>query len=354
VGIGETPGPANKAENPNQGFLGKQGPQNPQDPFEFIVMHDSEDLIHPDSFSLHNYIISKGKHMVQIPVLPLPTPVRDWVHWTYVDEFAEHHSRTLVVRERVGGFVPSAGTGTAYTVAAMTHLAKLNGTPFNVESLTEDYQSGLDLEEAGYQTIFVQMSGPDERMIATRAYFPRSFKAAVRQRARWMTGIALQGWEYMGGFFKGWRRDAATKYCLFRDRKILITGGLNLCGYLIVLLVLLQPIFHYNLGALTTPPWIWLVYINAIFAIWRLMVRSWVVWKLYGWKPALLVAPRAVLGNVINFGSSIRAIWGYFNAKRTGKKLTWDKTKHEFPDDMFTGGGTTTTPNRDLTTTGRR
>ena len=41
--------------------------------------------------------------------------------------------------------------------------------------------------------------------VATREYFPRHFRAAVRQRGRWVTGIALQGWER-----HGWRAGKST------------------------------------------------------------------------------------------------------------------------------------------------
>jgi bacteriophage N4 adsorption protein B len=331
VVVGDRPGPTSKADNLNQVFEAMQRIQNPLDPFEFIVIHDSEDLIHPWSFSLFSYLVSRGKHMVQIPVLPLPTPLTDFVHWSYVDEFAEHHSRTLVAREQVGGFVPSAGTGTAYTVEALRHLARKNGVPFNTRSLTEDYQSGLDLEAAGYQTIFVQMNDPDGHLIATYAYFPRNFVASVRQRTRWLIGIALQGAEY-----SGWKGDLATKYCLLRDRKILITAYLNLFAYAFVPLVLLQNVFGYRLTVFSHPAWFWLAFINAGIAVWRLAVRTSVVWSLYGWKPALWVVPRAVLGNVINAASSLRATYQYLSSRWYGTQLRWDKTAHEFPDIRIT------------------
>ena len=36
-------------------------------------------------------------------------------------------------------------------------------------------------------------------------YFPDTFSAAVRQKSRWVAGIALQSWTEIG-----WRGDAAT------------------------------------------------------------------------------------------------------------------------------------------------
>ena len=56
--------------------------------FEIIITHDAEDLIHPESLRLTNWF-SRDHAMVQIPVLPLPTKLRDWTHGLYCDEFAE-------------------------------------------------------------------------------------------------------------------------------------------------------------------------------------------------------------------------------------------------------------------------
>src|SRR6185369_4155936 len=56
--------------------------------FEIVMTHDAEDLIHANSLRLVNWF--SGTHdMVQIPVLPLPTP-GEWTHGLYCDEFAEY------------------------------------------------------------------------------------------------------------------------------------------------------------------------------------------------------------------------------------------------------------------------
>ena len=53
--------------------------------------------------------------------------------------------------------------------------------------------------------------------MATREYFPRKFRAAVRQRTRWITGIALQSWQR-----HGWRDTRTQLYWFWRDRKGLV------------------------------------------------------------------------------------------------------------------------------------
>src|SRR5512140_3253601 len=74
--------------------------------FELIVTHDAEDVIHPESLRWINYY-SADYDMVQIPVLPLPTPGRRFTHGVYCDEFAEFQTKDVPARLALGGFLPS-------------------------------------------------------------------------------------------------------------------------------------------------------------------------------------------------------------------------------------------------------
>src|SRR5580693_6955699 len=76
--------------------------------FDIVVTHDAEDLIHPEAFSFINSYADEYD-MVQIPVLPLPTPMRDFVHGIYCDEFAEWQLKDMPARQLMNSFVPSNG-----------------------------------------------------------------------------------------------------------------------------------------------------------------------------------------------------------------------------------------------------
>jgi adsorption protein B len=52
-------------------------------------------------------------HYVQIPVFSLPLKWSHLVAGTYIDEFAEAHTKDVLVRARLGAPLPSAGVGTA-------------------------------------------------------------------------------------------------------------------------------------------------------------------------------------------------------------------------------------------------
>ncbi|HEX5431707.1 MAG TPA: glycosyltransferase, partial [Bryobacteraceae bacterium] len=86
--------------------------------FDVVITHDAEDLIHPDELRWINYYSGRFD-FVQAPVLPLATPLRDLTHGVYCDEFAEYHSRDMLVRPLSGGFVPGCGVGTGYRREAL-------------------------------------------------------------------------------------------------------------------------------------------------------------------------------------------------------------------------------------------
>ena len=85
--------------------------------FDVVTTHDAEDLIHPQALS---HINAHADHfdIVQIPVLPLPTPFPSLVHSIYCDEFAEWQIKDMPARQLMGSFVPSNGVGTGFERSA--------------------------------------------------------------------------------------------------------------------------------------------------------------------------------------------------------------------------------------------
>src|ERR1044071_2464310 len=88
--------------------------------------------------------------MGQVPVFALELPVlKYWTANTYIDDFAELHTKDLFVRQSIGGIVPSAGVGTAFFRRALDKLAAGNrGDPFFIGNLTEDYEVGIRVKRA--------------------------------------------------------------------------------------------------------------------------------------------------------------------------------------------------------------
>ena len=191
--------------------------------FDIVVTHDAEDLIHPQAFSLINAYAGEYD-MVQIPVLPLPTPLGDLVHGIYCDEFAEWQMKDMRARQLMGSFVPSNGVGTGYTRRALEMLASAeHNLIFEPACLTEDYENGLRLHKLKCKQMFVPLTKLGAGIVATREFFPRTRPSAIRQRSRWILGIGLQCWER-----NGWRGSASERYWFWRDRKGLLGNPLSL------------------------------------------------------------------------------------------------------------------------------
>lgn len=336
-------GPTNKASNLNHVFNALLDYETRNDRFfDIIVMHDSEDVIHPYSLLIYNYLIPRME-MIQIPVFPMALPLRKVTHWTYADEFAENHTKILRVREYSGGFVPSAGVGTAFTKRAFQILALDQHEVFSPNTLTEDYQLGLRINMHGMKSAFVNIRIPTPQSkatgkrrtadwIATRAVFPTDFKRAVKQKTRWNIGIVLQGWQNIG-----WKGTLGVKWDLLQDRKTLVTAPVNFLAYFVFIYFLLyslvnrltpesMPVLIPNGSFLSV-----LVFISTVFMAWRSLNRAYTVNLIYGFWPALTSIPRAVWGNIINYFAITRAVIQFTINKFRKREVAWDKTSHEFP-----------------------
>jgi bacteriophage N4 adsorption protein B len=302
------------------------------DRFDAVVIHDAEDLIHPESLRWINYFIDRYD-MVQMPVLPLPTR-GEWTHGFYCDDFAEFQTKDIPARQLLGGFLPSNGVGTGFSRAVLERLAMAHSNRiFEPGCLTEDYEAGFQIHRLGGPQLFVPIRRQGGTPIATREYFPRDFGAAVRQRTRWITGIVLQSWER-----HRWRDSAAQIYWLWRDRKGLIgnlatpvTNVLFLygCATWVWSATTGRP---WHLGRTPGGLWPWLFPVMLALPFFHLTVRAWCTARLYGTRAAMGVPLRAVWGNWLNFVATLRAVHQYARAKMAGVPLVWIKTDHMYPN----------------------
>ena len=320
--------------------------------FAGVALHDSEDVLHPLELKFFNYILPR-KDMIQLPVASLE---RDWyelVAGTYMDEFAESHAKEMVVRESVSGMVPSAGVGTCFSRKALLGLiGATHNKPFNIDSLTEDYDVGMRLSQLGMSSIFgvfpvtfhisrTTWTSKKRRELlmqmplCVREYFPDNFRAAYRQKARWVLGIGLQSWEQI----KWQGRTTAARYLLLHDRKGVITSFVSILAYLLVIQFILFHIglmtgwWHAYYPSLFAEGSIWrtLLYINAFFLAIRAAHRVYFTTVLYGWEHGLMSLPRMVVGNFVNCMAVARAWKMFLGYLFKGNRLAWDKTAHEFP-----------------------
>jgi adsorption protein B len=305
--------------------------------FAAILMHDAEDVIHPLSLKLVSDSLDRHD-FIQIPVFSLQRSFQHLVAGTYIDEFSESHTKDLLVRTKLGAAVPSAGVGTAIARGLIDQMRRQNdGKLFNELSLTEDYELGLRAYSAKAAAHFSCVWYEDKRtgrreFIATREYFPKTFRQSVRQKTRWITGIVFQGARNLG-----WRDGLVNCYFLARDRKAVLTNLATLLGYVTLAMValyawLIDPLpmrsaFGSRLVAI-------LFAVNVFFMGNRILQRHICVYRVYGALAVLPVILRWPLAIIINACANFRATWQHAMSLARGKEIAWAKTSHEIPETL--------------------
>ena len=336
--IGSNDGPTTKADNLN-GLWRALCRADAADGVETaaVVLHDAEDVVDPYELALFDRLL--GDHaLVQLPVVPLLDRGATLVSGTYADEFAESHGRGLVVRSALGAALPLAGVGCAIRRDALEALAGEEGAPFDPRSLTEDYELGLRVAAAGLPACFARVRAPDGgALIATRAYFPDRVGPAVVQKARWMVGIALAGWDRTGW---GGRLRVAEWWMRLRDRRAPLAVIALALAYIALVGTGVSTLAHWWRG--TVPlPWSpglrWLLTANALLLAWRLAMRGFATGAVYGWAEGARAVPRAIVGNIVAMLAARRALVRYVSMLG-GAPPRWDKTAHRFPDSVADDG----------------
>lgn len=335
--IGRNPGPTTKADNLNNLWRAMvEDEQQEGRRFAAVVLHDAEDIVHTEEIRLYRrYLIDHA--MVQIPVVPIVGPAGQWIGGHYADEFAEAHGKELPLRSYFGLPMPSAGVGCALSRNSLGLLALERGeNPFRPASLTEDYEIGLMLGARGLATIFVDACDPYGQRIVSQGAFPDRPDQAWRQKGRWIAGIALAGWDYLGwaaGVREAgrprWKSLLAT-WMLWRDRRAPLAAVIMLAAYAGLCLATVDILGHWLAGwpaPVVGDGMRLLLGFNLTLLLWRLGVRCHFTWRTYGGQQAWRAIPRAFVSNIIAIAASARAVRIYCRSLQTNR-IVWDKTAH--------------------------
>lgn len=324
--IHDRAGPTTKADCLNRLYRALEADERRSGrPARMVLFHDAEDLVDPAGLALLDRAIGVAD-FAQLPVLPMPRIDSRWIGSHYCEEFAEAHAKAMVVRSELGAGLPAAGVGCAVSRSALTKLAdRHDGVPFAADSLTEDYELGIAIAMQGGKSRFVRARAEDGSLIATRSYFPAQLDHVVRQKTRWIHGIALQGWDRLG-----WNRSPLEFWMRMRDRRGPLTALVLLAGYILLALATLgwgAAVLGFAHPIELTPLLKALLMANFVFFTWRTVCRFAFTAREYGVVEGLRAVLRIPIANIIAIMAGRRAIAAYMRTL-SGSAIEWDKTDH--------------------------
>ncbi|MGB3791844.1 MAG: glycosyl transferase family protein [Sphingopyxis granuli] len=334
--IGDADGPTTKGDNLNRLWDALCEDERREGlRFAAVVLHDAEDRVHPAEIALYRDWLPDHA-MIQIPVVPTKGADATWVSGHYGDEFAEAHGKELGVRSHLGLPLPAAGVGCAFARDALSLLAlHRGGAPFRADSLTEDYEVGMLIGHYGLSAAFVEAWRAPGDPVVSRGAFPVTLEAAARQKARWVAGISLAGWDHLGwpplaGGNGGRRRAWLARWMLWRDRRAPLAALILLAAYAGMVVTGIVWAGEALLG--WTPPPIGdgfrlLLAVDAALLLWRLGMRGHFAARWYGMREAMLSIPRAFVANIVAMLAARRAVLLYGRMLRS-REVVWDKTRH--------------------------
>lgn len=324
-------GPTTKADCLNRLYLAMcEDEARTGEPFSGVLLHDSEDMVHPAALSLMNRALQSAD-FVQIPVRPEPQRASPWVAGHYSDEFTEAHAKSLVVRDALGAAIPAAGVGCAFSREILERMADRprsegeNG-PFSTDSLTEDYELGLLVSHDGAKSRFLRLRDSAGELVATRAFFPATLEESVRQKTRWIHGIALQGWDRLG-----WAGRPVDVWMALRDRRGPLTAIVLVAAYgLLVIegILALARLVGWQDTVVMSPLLKTMLVISFASFVWRSIWRFGFTAREYGLAEGLRACLRIPIANLVSILAGRRALAAYVRTL-LGKQVYWDKTRHQ-------------------------
>jgi adsorption protein B len=251
-----------------------------------------------------------------------------------MDEFAERHTREMIVRDAVGAMIPSAGVGTCMTKRLIRHFIDSRGSVLMNGCVTEDYILGVEVKRAGFRSAFAAVSSDDGKSInyvATREYFPSNFSASIRQKTRWVYGICFEGIHRLG-----WGGDPWDVYFFLRDRKGMVTNFLPPIAFFLMVALFMEWVEVAKMPDNLTPIFEFSIALNLLALLLRYVVRVLSLGKVYGAADFIGIAERWPVAATVNFAAVFRAWKTYLTEAEFGTKpIAWSKTQHEVPDDFL-------------------
>jgi len=208
---------------------------------------------------------------------------------------------------------------------ALVRMEEGGSGPFASECLTEDYELGVLVYRTGGRSRFLRLRDANGDLVATRAYFPSELEFAIRQKARWIHGIALQGWDRLG-----WSNKPLDMWMALRDRHGPLTSAVLGAAYLLLAVELvLAParLMGWTSSEPVEPLMRVLISISFLAFLWRALWRFGLTAQEYGLVEGARAVLRIPVANVVAILAGLRALRAYIRTLR-GELVQWDKTHH--------------------------
>ncbi len=341
--VNDRPGPTTKADCLNGLYdalcidEGREGRN-----YRMVVLHDAEDMVDPAGLYLLDQAITDAD-LAQLPVLPVPQANSRWIAGHYCEEFAEAHGKGMVVRDALRTGMPLAGVGCAIARPLLTRLAHANqtGQPFAAECLTEDYELGVGAAQLGGTARFIRRRHADGSLVATRACFPATLDASVRQKTRWIHGIAFQGWDHLGWAGNPAQLGAAEFWMRLRDRRGPFTALVLAAAYTLLILsgvIWVMTLLGHGPAMAVSGIFKLVIALNFASLAWRAIWRFAFTAREYGVGEGLRAILRIPVANIITIMAGRRAFMAYLRSL-SGQKVVWDKTDHDAHPALMAGRG---------------
>ena len=220
----------------------------------------------------------------------------------------------MVVRDALRAGMPLAGVGCAIGREALATLARTKpaNVPFAAECLTEDYELGLGVSAQGGTARFLRYRHANGQLVATRAYFPSRLDQAVRQKTRWIHGIAFQGWDRLG-----WHGRPAEIWMRMRDRRGPLTALVLALAYALLVVAAIGWVVSlagWGQPLQLSPGLRVILILNFASFAWRVVWRFAFTAREYGWAEGIRAVLRIPVANVIAIMAGRRALAAYLRS----------------------------------------
>jgi adsorption protein B len=163
-------------------------------------------------------------------------------------------------------------------------------------------------------------------LVATRAYFPSRLEESVRQKTRWVHGIAFQAWDRLG-----WSGRPAEIWMRLRDRRGPFIALVLAVAYALLILSSISwglASMGYGEQLELSPLLKTILILNFIGFAWRAVWRFAFTAREFGIGEGIRAILRIPVANIIAIMAGRRALWAYLKTLGGGQ-LKWDKTDHQ-------------------------